>query len=256
MTAVPEPEPAAPHPPRPTGATTEGARTGTDAAGTSRTGTSATTMTDVALIATFAALLAVCAVLPAIPVGGVSVPITLQTFGVMLAGAVLGPRRGALAVLLYIAVGLAGLPIFSGGKGGLAVVAGPTFGYIASFPLAAALAGFLVQRSLRSAERRPWVRSMLVFGSCTVASLLLVHPLGIAVLGWRSGLSASEAIRAGIVFIPGDLIKNVAVAVVATAVHRAFPELLAYGRRRPRRSRAGADLAAPPASGLGPRSGP
>ena len=61
--------------------------------------------TDVALVATFAAFIAVCAILPAIPVPGSAVPITLQTFGVMLAGLVLGARRGALAALLYLAVG-------------------------------------------------------------------------------------------------------------------------------------------------------
>ncbi len=83
--------------------------------------------TDVALVATFAAFVAVCAVLPAIPTGG-AVPITLQTFAVVLTGLVLGPRRGALALALYVLVGLAGLPIFSGAVGGLGVLAGPSAG--------------------------------------------------------------------------------------------------------------------------------
>jgi biotin transport system substrate-specific component len=95
--------------------------------------------TDLALIAGFAALIAVCAILPAIPTT-TAVPITLQTFAVLLAGAVLGARRGCLAVLLYIAAGVAGLPIFSGGASGLAVLQGPSVGYIVGFPLAAACA--------------------------------------------------------------------------------------------------------------------
>lgn len=100
---------------------------------------------DVALIACFAAVIAVCAILPAIHVGGL-VPITLQTFAVLLAGAVLGAKRGALAVLLYLAVGAIGLPVFSGGAAGIAPFVGPSAGYLIAFPCAAALCGFLVER--------------------------------------------------------------------------------------------------------------
>ncbi len=178
--------------------------------------------TDLALVATFAAFVAVCAVLPAIPTGG-AVPITLQTFGVVLTGLVLGPRRGALALLLYVVVGLAGLPIFSGAVGGLGVLAGPSAGYLLAFPFAAALAGGLGLLARRAPGR--W-RVPALFGAACAATLLTVHPLGIAVLGWRLGLSASEAISAGVVFLPGDLIKNALAAVVAAAALRAFPDLL------------------------------
>lgn len=183
--------------------------------------------TDVALVATFAAFIAVCAVLPAIPVPGSAVPITLQTFGVMLAGLVLGARRGALAVLLYLAVGAAGLPVFAGGAGGVGVFASLSAGYLVAFPLAAALAGYL---GSRAAGLRPSVRYVALFASATAASLLLIHPLGIAVMGWRGGLSASEALVAGSRYLPGDLIKNVLAALVAGAVLRAFPDMV---RRRP-----------------------
>ncbi|MBB2922169.1 biotin transporter BioY [Cellulomonas cellasea] len=184
--------------------------------------TSATT--DVALVATFAAFIAVCAILPAIPVAGLAVPITLQTFGVMLTGIVLGARRGALAVLLYVVVGLAGLPVFSGGAGGLAVVAKPSFGYIVGFVLAAALVGFLVSRF--AARLRPARRYWAVFACATVTSLVAIHPLGIAVMGWRLDMSPGEAIAAGATFLPGDVVKNLVAALVATALFRAFPDLL------------------------------
>ncbi|HEX5332694.1 MAG TPA: biotin transporter BioY [Cellulomonas sp.] len=183
--------------------------------------------TDVALVATFAAFIAVCAILPAIPVPGSAVPITLQTFGVMLAGLVLGARRGALAALLYLAVGAAGLPVFSGGAGGVGVFAGLSAGYLLAFPLAAALAGYL---ATRAGGLRPSVRYVALFASATAASLLLIHPIGIAVMGWRGGLSVSEALVAGSRYIPGDLIKNLLAALVASAVLRAFPDMV---RRRP-----------------------
>jgi biotin transport system substrate-specific component len=178
--------------------------------------------TDVALIATFAAFVAVCAVLPAIPTGG-AVPITLQTFGVALTGLVLGPRRGALALLLYVAVGLAGVPVLSGATGGLGVLASPSAGYLLAFPAAAAIAGGFGLLARRAPGR--W-RVPALFGAATAGSLLVIHPLGIAVMGWRLGLSASEAVAAGAVFLPGDLIKNALAAVVAAAALRAFPDLL------------------------------
>lgn len=184
-------------------------------------------VTDVALISTFAAFIAVCAVLPGIPVPGSTVPITLQTFGVMLAGVVLGPVRGALAVLLYLAVGLAGLPVFSGGTGGLAILGKASLGYLVAFPFAAALAGFVVTR-LRGV--RPRLLPVAVFGAATLGSLVFIHPLGITVMASRLGLSAQEAIAAGAVFLPGDVVKNVVTAIVATAVFRAFPDMLAQRR--------------------------
>src|SRR6478752_3633826 len=168
--------------------------------------------TDLALIAGFAALIAVCAILPAIPTT-TPVPITLQTFGVLLSGAVLGARRGFLAVLLYIAAGAAGLPIFSGGASGLAVLQGPSVGYILGFPLAAAMCGFLVERMPLS---RIQTSVPSIFFAGLVSSALFIHTLGIAGLVWKLDMT----------FWVGDVIKNLAMAVVATAVHRAFPDLL------------------------------
>jgi biotin transport system substrate-specific component len=181
--------------------------------------------TDVALVATGAAFVAVCA-LGSVTVPNMAVPITLQTLGVMLVGAILGARRGALAILLYLAVGLAGLPVFAQGTGGLGVLGKPSLGYLLAFPLAAALAGFLVHRVQGV---RPAVRPFAVFASLMTASLLLIHPLGITVMGARLGMSAGEAVAAGAVFLPGDVIKNALATVVTLAVLRAFPDLV---RRR------------------------
>lgn len=177
--------------------------------------------TDIALIAGFAALIAACALLPAITVAG-PVPITLQTFAVLLAGAVLGPVRGFLAVLLYIAAGAAGLPIFSGGAAGIAVLQGPTAGYLAGMPLAAALCGFLVSRL----PRRKLQSIPLIFLAGLLGSIVFNHSLGIVGLHLRAGLSWSEAFKVDIVFWPGDVIKNLLMAIVATAVHRAFPDIM------------------------------
>ena len=177
--------------------------------------------TDIALVATFAALLAVCSI-TAVSVGTTPVPITLQTFGVLLAGAVLGARRGALAVLLYLAVGLAGLPIFAQGVGGVGVLAKPSVGYLLAFPLAAAIVGTIVERWAR---RGGASRTALLLGATLLASVAL-YAIGVPVMAWRAGVTVPTAFVWNLIFIPLDAIKAVLAAVVASAVHRAFPDLL------------------------------
>lgn len=179
--------------------------------------------TDLSLVAVFAALIAALAILPGIPVGPLGVPITLQTLGVLLAGVVLGPTRGAAAVLLYLAAGLIGLPVFSGFSGGFGVLAGPSAGYLVAFPLAAFIAGLLAVVVLRRTRR---FRVGLLFLACLAASLLTIHPLGIAGLMVNAGLPLREAIIVDAAYLPGDVVKNVLAAALAVSVHRAFPRLL------------------------------
>ena len=99
-------------------------------------------ITDMTLIAVFAALIAVCSQIT-IPA---AVPFTLQTFAVFIAGGMLGLKRGTLSVIIYILLGAVGVPVFSGFKGGAAVLTGPTGGYIIGFIATAALVGFFYDR--------------------------------------------------------------------------------------------------------------
>lgn len=179
------------------------------------------TATDLALVATFAALLAVCSVAPGFSLGPAA--ITLQTFAVLLSGAVLGANRGFLAVTLYLAVGAIGMPVFSGGSAGLAPFAGPTVGYLISFPLAAWLIGFIVERLPR---KRVATSIPLIFLAGVAANLALIHTLGPIGLAWRADMPVGQAFVFDLAFWPGDLLKTLLAAVVATAIHRAFPALL------------------------------
>ena len=177
--------------------------------------------TDVALIAAFAALVAVCALLPAIKVAG-PVPITLQTFAVALSGALLGPLRGFLAVALYLLLGGIGLPVYADHTSGFAKFAGISGGYLISFPLMAALVGFLVKYVAGPAR----TRAVVVFLCSIAGSILIVHPLGIAGMMIYSGEPLSTVWKWDLPFWFGDLVKTGLVAIVAAEVHRAFPNLL------------------------------
>ena len=103
---------------------------------------------DTVFVAVFAAVIAVCSMI-SIPVG--EVPITLQTFGICLAAAMLGFRRGTLSVIVYILLGAVGVPVFSGFTGGFGVIAGPLGGYIIGFIPAAVIVGLAAERFSRRA---------------------------------------------------------------------------------------------------------
>jgi len=181
-----------------------------------------TATTDLALIAVFAALVAACTLIPAIPIG-VGVPITLQTLGVMLAGLVLGPLRGFLAVLLYVVVGLAGLPVFAQGGAGLGNLVKPSAGYLLAFPLGALVTGAIAAWTRNLKVWRP----LTLAASAIVGGILVVHPLGILGLMVNAKLTLAKAFAVDLVFLPGDLAKVAIAAAVAAVVHKAFPVLLA-----------------------------
>jgi biotin transport system substrate-specific component len=182
---------------------------------------------DLALVAAFAALISASAYIGAIPVGSAGVPITLQTLTVMLAGCVLGPLRGFSAVALYLALGAVGLPVFAEHSSGIGVFSGPSGGYLLSFPIAAALGGFLVAYVAR--ERR--TRAIVVFFCSLAASVLVIHPMGILGMMRFFDISFLEAATYDVPFWLGDLVKTSLVAMIAAEVHRAFPQLLQRDRR-------------------------
>jgi biotin transport system substrate-specific component len=195
-----------------------------DLAGSSTEPTSSgrTATRDLALVAAFAALISASAYIGAIPVGNAGVPITLQTFAVMLAGCILGPVRGFAAAALYLALGAVGLPVFAEHSAGVGVFAGPSGGYLLAFPVAAAVGGFLVAYVAR--ERR--TRALIVFLCSITASILVVHPMGIAGMMLHFDVSFGQALTWDMPFWLGDVVKTALVAMIAAEVHRAFPQLL------------------------------
>ncbi|MGO2035941.1 MAG: biotin transporter BioY [Brevibacterium sp.] len=204
---------------------------------------------DVALIAVFAALLAAFAMLPPVPVGPAGVPITLQTFAIALCGLVLGPWRGAAATGLYVALGLLGLPIFSGMNGGIGVLAGPSAGYLVSFTLYSLATGLVARWALRRFRGgKLWAA---LFAGALGSSLLLNHPLGILGMSINADLPLPVAAVADLAYWPGDIIKNVLAVSVALLIHRAFPDVLRRRGGAPVRAEAGATADAGTVTGTG-----
>jgi biotin transport system substrate-specific component len=175
---------------------------------------------EVALLAAASVFLALTARI-SVPLPFSPVPISGQTLGVILIGALYGPRRGTLAVALSILEGAAGLPVFAAGRSGIGVLLGPTGGYIVGFLPAAAVAGVLA-----GGARRPAIRLMgfLLAG-------LAVYAVGVPWLMAVTGAPLGLAVVQGLLpFLPGDALK----ALVAAGVTPAGAALLARGGVRPR----------------------
>lgn len=194
------------------------------------------TRRDIPLIAIFAGVVAALGLFPAISAFGGAVPITAQSLGVMLAGAILGPRRGALALVVVLALVAIGLPLLAGGRGGLGVFAGPSVGYLVGWPVAAYTVG-----ALTYAFGAPY---RLIWGivASVVGGVVVLHVLGIVGLVLRADLSVWDATAADLVFVPGDLVKAVVCALVARGVHAAYPGLLPERRGASPRSAADASV--------------
>ncbi|MER6509709.1 biotin transporter BioY [Nonomuraea sp. NPDC001636] len=173
---------------------------------------------DLARIAVFAALIAVLGAPGAVNVFGNAVPITLQTLGVMLAGAILGSRRGALAVVVLLVLVAAGLPLLAGGRGGLGVFTAASAGFLLGWVPGAAVTGLLVER----AGRTPSVLRLLV--ACAVGGIGVVYLVGVPVQALVTGLPPAKALALSAVFLPGDALKAVVAALVARGTQRAYPD--------------------------------
>jgi biotin transport system substrate-specific component len=163
---------------------------------------------DALLVLSGSLLVAVCAqfVVPFYPV-----PVTGQTFGVLLTGMLLGSKRGSLALVAYVAEGIAGLPVFYGGRAGPGQLIGPTGGYLIGFIVAAFVAGWLAERG--------WDRRFATAAAAMVIGNIVIYFFGVAWLAYiyQMGVSwlpniplkpVDAALVDGMVkFIPGDFLK-------------------------------------------------
>jgi biotin transport system substrate-specific component len=185
---------------------------------------------DLALIATFTGVVAALGLVPAVLPPGIPVPITAQSLGVMLAGSVLGARRGFGALLLFLVLVAIGLPLLAGGRGGLGVFAGPSVGFLLAYPVCAGIIGWLVERGGPS-YRLGWGVVANALGG-----IVVLYAAGTAGLMAVTHLGLGAAVVANGWYVVGDAVKVVIAAVVARGVHSAYPGLLGGPRQRDRAS--------------------
>lgn len=156
-------------------------------------------LVDVLLVVAGAGLVALCAQIE-IPLGFTPVPISGQTFAVLLVGASLGPLLGASSLLLYFCVGLLGAPVYSGGDGGWEIVHGATGGYLVGFIVAAALTGWLAQRR--------WDRHFNSAVAAMLSGSVVIYLFGLPWLAKEIGTGLEGTLEAGLYpFVVGDLLK-------------------------------------------------
>lgn len=168
------------------------------------------------LIALFAALIAALALIPKFTLG-FGVPITAQSLGIMLCGTVLGAKRGALAVLLFLVLVAMGLPLLAGGRGGLGAFVAPSSGFLIGFPVAAFVTGLIVER-WRTASL-----TVVAGVASVIGGIFVLYIFGIAGLSLALKKSLLESAALVMVFIPGDLIKAVLAGLITGALAKARP---------------------------------
>ena len=139
------------------------------------------------------------------------VPITLQTLFLNLAGALLGGRLGALSQVVYVLLGIIGLPVFAGGKAGMGVLLGPTGGYLIGFIVAAYVVGKLIE-----IKKKPgfiWTVSSMVAG------MICIYVFGVIQLSFIAKLSIDKSISVGVLpFLIRDALKIIAAAIITLKI--------------------------------------
>ncbi|UOR10863.1 biotin transporter BioY [Halobacillus amylolyticus] len=180
----------------------------------------------------FAAIIGALGLLPPIVTPFTPVPITAQTLGVMLAGSILGAKRGGLSLLVFVLLVTFGAPLLSGGRGGLGVLFGPSGGYILAWPFAAVTIGFLIECFWKKLNIGLYIAINVIGG------VLLVYAFGVTYLSMITETPWTKAAWAALVFIPGDLVKVVVASLLARQINRVYPLIEMEKSRNNRKSKA------------------
>ena len=179
-----------------------------------------TTDHTLAQISLHAAFISVLGLLPKFSVPIVGIPITFQTLGIMLAGVMLGPKRGSLAVLLFLFIIAIGAPFLAGGRGGIGVFQTPSVGFILGFPVASFAVGWMM---CRLKNKSVFLASLI---SSIFGGIIILYLPGIIGLAMQTNLSVLNAAKVCLIFIPGDLVKAFLVAVIAQSVYKGLPSAI------------------------------
>jgi len=177
---------------------------------------------DLTYIALLAAVVAVLGLMPPIAIPFTPVPITLQTLGVLLAGGLLGAKRGGLSLLLFLALVAVGLPLLSGGRGGFSVFVGPSAGFLLSWPVTAFVLGYILSKF-----KKPNLFQVLSVN--LTVGIFLVYLIGVPVQAAIMNINVWDASIASLIFIPGDAAKAFIASVIVYRLrnHSYFAKMVA-----------------------------
>lgn len=183
---------------------------------------------EITFVAVFAAVMGALGVVPPIMLSFTPVPITLQTLGVLLAGGVLGARLGAMSQTIFLLLLAAGMPLLSGGRGGISVFVGPSVGYIISWPITAFCIGYLLSRFQTLKIQH------ILFINLTVG-ILLIYLIGIPVQAFMMDIPLLKAVQLSLIYIPGDVLKAILASILVYRLrkHPFFSRSLATSYSNP-----------------------
>lgn len=174
---------------------------------------------NIAYTALFAGLIAALGLIPKITLA-FGVPITAQSLGIMLCGTILGAKRGGLAVLLFLLLVAIGLPLLSGGRGGIGLFFGATGGFLIGWPIAAFVTGFIVEK-WRSGNL-----TLIASVASMVGGIIVMYVFGIAGMAIVLKKTFLESAALVTAFIPGDIIKAIIAGLLTSAIAKARPASL------------------------------
>ncbi|WP_054955130.1 biotin transporter BioY [Paenibacillus dakarensis] len=167
--------------------------------------------------ALFAAFIGVLGLIPPIPLGFIPVPITLQTLGVMLAGGFLGRKIGTISIVLFMVMVALGLPLLSGGRGGLSVFVAPATGYLLSWPVAVFCIGYMTEKVWSSLKTWKLFAVNFVFG------VVLISLIGAPVMALMTNTSIWAGLLGATAFLPGDCLKAIVASLIIMQIKALSP---------------------------------
>lgn len=172
--------------------------------------------------ALMAAIICILGLVPPVPLPIMPVPIVLQNIGIFLAGIMLGRKLGTLSVVVFLLLAAVGLPVLSGGRGGIGVFAGPSAGFLFLYPVVAFFIGWIRDKYLHK------VKFIMLLVATIIIGVLGLDILGTIIMGFIINIPISKSIVLSLTFMPGDIVKAIIASLIGATLlnHSRFKQLI------------------------------
>ncbi|MGX0401299.1 biotin transport system substrate-specific component [Staphylococcus pasteuri] len=172
--------------------------------------------------ALMAAIICILGLVPPVPLPIMPVPIVLQNIGIFLAGIMLGRKLGTLSVVVFLLLAAVGLPVLSGGRGGIGVFAGPSAGFLFLYPVVAFFIGWIRDKYLHK------VNFIMLLVATIIIGVLGLDILGTIIMGFIINIPISKSIVLSLTFMPGDIVKAIIASLIGATLlnHSRFKQLI------------------------------